>query len=742
MKPTSPSKAHGPKGEPNLLAGETSPYLLQHAFNPVPWHPWSEAAIAEARQRDVPLLVSTGYSTCYWCHVMERECFEDEEIARLMGKHFVCVKVDREQRPDLDALWMTACQVFTSITEGHASGGWPLHVFLEPKSLRPFFAGTYFPPRPMHGRSSFPELLGKISGAWFSMRSDIEAQAAELSRLVESQLKLRAQRRPLDDALQASTAQALLSYHDSINGGFGGAPKFPQPSLSLFLQTVGGDRADAALARTLDGMALGGVRDQLDGGFHRYAVDATWTVPHFEKMLYDQGQLLQLYARQAGRSGDPFLAQVTRELAEFLIGVMQTKSGGFMAAIDAEVDGREGLNYIWSRQEIQRTLELAGLKSEVALAVDAFAMEGSPNFRDPHHPEDEPKFVLQLRARPEKLAKELKVDLDQWSSRFDTLRKALLAERSRRPSPRQDATLIASWNGLAIEGLAEAGRLMKEPRWVEAATRAADDVMKQLAPTDGLVHRSVKDGKLSGPGYLEDYACLAAGLLALSQATKNPRWLERASEIVDAAWTKFWNSELGWVEALADESGRIASISAIDDGATPSGAGVITQCLVALAKLTGNTKWAERAWTTLDRASGDIAEKPTSAVRSLIAAGELGAILPGRVPGGSAKSPVNISLVPLNHSFDQFALRLDIDRGHHVLSDFDISARDQGVNLECRYPTAIRCTDGSLGYEGQVEVAVVVTRPRPTPRPLRLSVRLQVCTDRECLASEERLVEG
>ena len=761
----------------NSLANEKSPYLLQHAFNPVPWYPWGDAAIAQARLRDVPLLVSTGYSTCYWCHVMERECFENPDIARLMGEKFVCVKVDREQRPDLDALWMTACQVFTSITEGRSSGGWPLHVFLEPKSMRPFFAGTYFPPTPAHGRISFPQLLMRMSDAWLHKRADIEAQANELTRLVEQELQLAPLRKPLDEEMEINTVRALLTFHDAVNGGFGGAPKFPQPSLPLFLQAAAGEMAQFALVRTLDGMALGGVRDQLDGGFHRYAVDATWTVPHFEKMLYDQGQLLLLYARQAHVGGDEFFTAVTCELAEFLLDVMRLPSGGFMAAIDAEVDGREGLNYIWSKHEVTRALERAGLEKDVPLAVDAFGLSASPNFRDPHHPEDEPKFVLILRARPQELATKMNVELAQWWTRYNAVRQALLAERALRKSPRMDTTLIAGWNGLAIEGLAEAGRLCNQPRWIEAAARAADDVLTQLhsaqpssaatiskttAQSDTL-YRSAKDGVVSGPGFLEDYACFAAGLLALTRATNDPRWLAHATAIVQSACEKCWRADLGWVEALANDSGRILSISGIDDGAVPSGAGVITQCLVTLAQLTKNNSWAERAFVGLNRASGAIAQKPTSAARSLMAARELRVLLPGRVPGGAEPSPVRMQLVAMNHSFDEFELRLDIDAGHHVaaheiaaagasgavsesalpsVSGMDISARDTGVTLKCIFPNATHRSDGSQCYQGRVVILVSVITPRPTPRPLRLGVRMQICTDISCLAPEDRLIEG
>jgi uncharacterized protein YyaL (SSP411 family) len=487
--------------------------------------------------------------------------------------------------------------------------------------------------------------------------------------------------------------------------------------------------------------------------------------------------------------GDEFFTTVTRELAEFLLGVMRLPSGGFMAAIDAEVDGREGLNYIWSKHEVVRALQRAGLEKDVPLAVDAFGLDTSPNFRDPHHPEDEPKFVLVLRARPRLLAQKLNMELAQWSARYTAVRQALLAERALRKSPRMDHTLIAGWNGLAIEGLAEAGRLCNEPRWIEAAARAADDVLTQLnAPKDqhsrvnsnstnvsntaianDTLYRSAKDGIVSGPGFLEDYACFSAGLLALARATNDPRWLAHATAIVQSACEKFWRADLGWVEALANDSGRIAAIGGVDDGAVPSGAGVITQCLVTLTQLTRNKMWAERAFDGLDRASGAIAQKSTSAARSLMAARELRVLLPGRVPGGAAPSPVRLELVAMNHSFDEFELRIDIDAGYHVaapeivataaianasiaatpsatkipsLSGLDISARDSGVKLKCIFPKPTRRADDSACYQGKCVIQVSVITPRPTPRPLRLSVRMQVCTDISCLAPEDRLIEG
>jgi uncharacterized protein YyaL (SSP411 family) len=747
----SDAAADSPVASVNRLAGEPSAYLRQHAGNPVPWWPWCEAAIAEARQRDVPLLVSIGYSTCHWCHVMEHESFEDPGIAAVMDRHYVCVKVDREARPDLDAVWMTACQVFTAVTEGRPSGGWPLHVFLDPVSLQPFFAGTYFPPKPGMGRIAFPELLQRLALAWRDQRAQVLAQAAEIARLVRAEMELAAARRPVDAAVEAAAAQALVAFHDRVHGGFGGAPKFPQPSLLRFLQSREGDVAAAGVVhRTLERMALGGVRDQLDGGFHRYAVDAAWTVPHFEKMLYDQGQLLGVYAKAA--AGDAWLAQVANELADFMVGTMQASHGGFVAALDADTQGREGLTYVWNPQSTQQAMEAGGCGALGSLAVEAFGMDRAANFRDPHHPDDPPSWVLTLQDRPERLAVAAGRSLASWQEAMGQVRAAMLSARAKRAQPFMDDCVIAAWNGLAIEGLADAAVALKRPELAKAAARAAAFVMQSLVTPDGSLARCWRDGKASGAGYLEDLACMSLGLLSLHRATGDAAWLVHAKKLLSEAIDRCWSDEAGWMEAPADSAGRFAPVGGVDDGAVPSGAGAISEALVACAACTCDQHWADAAFRGLDRASGTLAERPTGSPRSLLAAAALRALQPTRVPGGSAApGPVRAELVALDRGGQRFELRLSIDAGHHVnahdpgdaaLVGLAAEPRDDGVRIEAAWPVGEAGPGGTRVHHGEVRVPIRLIAPQPAPRPLRLRVQWQCCTDTACLAPSESMVEA
>ena len=742
--------ADAPISPANRLRGERSAYLRQHAGNPVAWWPWGAEAVAEARRRDAPLLVSTGYSTCHWCHVMERECFENVAIAAVMDRHFVCVKVDREARPDLDAVWMSACQVFTAITEGRPSGGWPLHVFLTPDTLEPFFAGTYFPPEPGFGRIAFPDLVQRLALAWKERRDEVRAQASEIARLVRAEMALAETRRPLDEAVEADAARALVAFHDRVHGGFGGAPKFPQPSLLRLLQAREGDAAAAEVVhRSLERMAMGGVRDQLDGGFHRYAVDESWTVPHFEKMLYDQGQLLTLYARAA--AGDAFLARVAGELADFLIGVMREPHGGLVAALDADAAGREGAAHVWHPEQVEAALREGGCPEHLAMVVQAFGLERSANFRDPHHPHERPSWVLALDARPETLAARAGCFEPSWWKAFDRARAAMLASRARRPQPFRDDAVIAAWNGLAIEGLAEASIALGRADLRAAAERAAAFVLGSLRTVDGALARSWRDGAVSGAAYLEDHACLALGLLALHRAGGDARWLREAQGLLEAGVARFWSDEHGFVEAHADDLGRFAPVGGVDDGAVPSGAGAMCEALASCARATGGQRWADLAVRALERASGTIAERPTGSPCSLLAARALRSLTPPRAVGAPAEGPVHAELVALDAAGERFELRLRIEPGSHVnaheprvpgLVGLDARPRDEGVRIEASWPRGEATADGAFTHAGSVSIPIRVLAPRPTPRPLRLAVQWQCCTDRACLPPVEARVEA
>ena len=742
--------SESPSRPRNRLAGEGSAYLRQHAGNPVDWWPWGQEAIDEARRRDVPLLVSVGYSTCHWCHVMEHESFSNDAIAAVMDRHCVCVKVDREARPDLDAVWMTACQVFTAVTEGRPSGGWPLHVFLTPDTLEPFFAGTYYPPEPGFGRMAFPDLVQRLALAWKDRRDEVRAQASEIARLVRQEMDLSQERRPLDEALEDSAARALVAFHDRVHGGFGGAPKFPQPALLRFLQARSDDAAAAEVVhRSLERMAMGGVRDQLDGGFHRYAVDASWTVPHFEKMLYDQGQLLTVYARAA--NGDPFLARVTAELADFMLGVMREPHGGFVAALDADAAGREGSAHVWYPEQVESALAAGGCPEHLAMIVQAFGLEKSANFRDPHHPQERPSWVLALQDRPETLAARAGCFESPWWIAFDRARAAMRTMRGTRPQPFRDDAVIAAWNGLAIEGLAEASIALKRRDLLEAGERAAAFVLGSLRVTDGGLARSWRAGAVSGPAYLEDHACLALGLLALHRAGGDGRWLREAETLLEVAVGRFWSDAHGFVEAPADSLGRIAPIGGVDDGAMPSGAGAACEALARCSVEGGAARWADRAVQALERASGTIAARPTGSPHSLLAARTLRRMVSPRVPGAVAAGPVTAELVALDGAGERFELRLRIAAGHHVnahdpgvesLAGLDAQPRDDGVQIEVAWPTGEAHAHGARVHEGRVTVPIRVLAPRPTPRPLRLAVRWQCCSERECLAPEIRHLEA
>ena len=776
----------------NQLASEGSAYLRQHAGNPVPWWAWGESAIDDARRRDVPLLVSIGYSTCHWCHVMEHECFMHADIAAIMGEHFTCVKVDREARPDLDSVWMTTCQVFTALTEGHPSGGWPLHVFLDPQTLRPFFAGTYFPPTPGMGRIAFPELLQGLSNAWKNKRAEVQAQGDEIARLVKAEMELAQSRRPLDAAVHAQAAQALVRFHDRVHGGFGGAPKFPQPSLLRFLQSCAQDAAaQMVVRRTLECMARGGVRDQLDGGFHRYAVDASWTVPHFEKMLYDQGQLLSVYAAHVRTNPqDAWLAQVTNELADFMLASMRDASdkqsanemhgshnmpnataplaaqktttapqphAAFIAAIDADAAGKEGTFHLWNPEHMEEALQRAGCAELLPLALRTFGLQSPANFRDPHHPLDAPSWVLTLSEQPEMTAKSAEISLNNFHAAMRRVREVLLHYREIRPHPFVDDGVIAAWNGLAIEGLAEASIAVGRPELAQAAADAATSVSALLRMPDGTLARSWRNGVVTGSAYLEDLACFSLGLLALHRATKLEAWLALAKQTLSQAITQCWSDSDGWLEAPADALGRFTQVGGVEDGAVPSGAGAVSEALVACAMQSGEFHWADAAFAGLDRASGTIAERPTSSPRSLLAAAALRVLQPNRIPGGQPAGPVCAQLVALDHGGENFELQIMIAKGHHVnahdvgvptLIGLTATARDVGVRIEVAWPQGelhhggARVHHGGAADDAIVRVPIRLLVPQPAPRPLRLEIGWQCCTDSQCLPPQQTQVEA
>ena len=546
----------------NRLVAATSPYLLQHAENPVEWWPWSAEALAEARRRDVPILLSVGYAACHWCHVMAHESFEDPGTAELMNENFVNIKVDREERPDIDAVYMAATQAMTG------QGGWPMTCFLTPDA-EPFHCGTYYPPVPRMGTPSFQQMLLAVARAWRDRREELSEGAGRIAA------ELAQQTGPLpelavDADLVAEAVSKLEGEADRVNGGFGGAPKFP-PSMVLEFLLRHHERTGSADALSLvedcaEAMSRGGMYDQLAGGFARYSVDASWTVPHFEKMLYDNALLLRVYAHLARLTGSSRAREVARLTGDFLLDRLGTKEGGFAASLDADTLGEEGLTYVWTRGELSVALG----EKDGAWAAELFGVTPAGTF-------ERSASVLQLRQEPDD------------PERYQRVRRALLANRDERPQPERDDKVIAAWNGLAIGALCEAGVALDKSRWLEAAERAARFVL-DVHLVDGRLRRSSRDGRVGAAvGVLEDYGAFADGLLALHQATGDPRWLSEATALLDIALDRFAVEDTpgAYHDTADDAEPLVQRPSERGDNASPSGASALAGALVTASVLVG-----------------------------------------------------------------------------------------------------------------------------------------------------------
>ncbi len=580
----------------NRLRDETSPYLLQHQHNPVDWYPWGEEAFARARALDRPIFLSVGYSACHWCHVMERESFEDEATARRMNEQFVCIKVDREERPEVDQLYQGAVQLM------RRSGGWPLTAFLTP-DRKPFFAGTYFPPSDRLGLPALGRVLDSVARAFRERRAEIERSAQELSRGVGELLRLGLESEPSD--LEASdvirAGERLAASIDARDGGFGGAPKFPHPDALEAMLRAHRRGADPAVLRgallSLRRMAEGGLCDQLGGGFHRYSVDATWSVPHFEKMLYDNALLLHAYAEAFQLTCEPVHARAAAGIAAWLEREMLTAEGGFASSLDADSDGREGLTYVFDPREVESALgpDLA------SLACARFGVDAQGNFEGG-------KTVLHLARSVDELANERRQPATDVEAELERCRLLLLEARARRPSPGRDDKVLAGWNGLAIRGLARAARAFGRPEWLALARAAADFCLASMMDGDSLF-RSFRAGRRSLPGLLEDYGDLADGLVELSMACFEPRYLQAAAALADRAVALFWD-ERAQAFLAAPRGGLDADAYSLNDDAWPSGASSLCHALVQLSALLARPELLELAGRYFARMRSAMLENP------------------------------------------------------------------------------------------------------------------------------------
>jgi uncharacterized protein YyaL (SSP411 family) len=771
-----------PPHRENRLARETSPYLLQHARNPVDWYPWGPEAFERARAVDRPIFLSVGYSACHWCHVMERESFEDEEIARYLNEHFICIKVDREERPDVDQLYMAAVQAF------QGRGGWPMSVFLTPDG-RPFYGGTYYPARDRDGIEGFEGLLRRVVEAWRDHRPRLEHDADAVARHVRraTAATAEARRAPLSRSMIADGVARLADQFDPQFGGFGfdptapDRPKFPEAAKLLFFleqqarepgRSVLLVRPDAALPSprmmveaTLDHLRRGGIRDQIGGGYHRYSVDRAWVVPHFEKMLYDNALLALVYLRAFELDGDPRWRREAEDIFAFVAREMTGPEGGFHSALDAEADGREGEPYAWSRAEIAAVLTDP---EDLKIVSHVYGLNEPPNFEGDRY------VLLMPQGLPES-AKALSMAPEALEKRLATLRATLLEARRARPQPALDDKILTAWNGLMIAAYAEGYRVLKDEAYRQAAGRAADFLLARLRDGDGRLLRTYRDGRAKLPAYLDDYAALIFGLLRLHAATGDPDRQAQARALADRMIADFADEAGGgFFFTAGDHEALLARPKDPYDNAMPSGNALAVLALIDLAGLTGETGYLGIAGRALDAFSPALARTPTGVPTLLVALGRYLDARPDADEGRAAPAAATIddplglgtnrALVTAEAAVDPMArivpgaafhviLTLKIADGWHLYANpagapnvkptvVELAANRDLELVSVNYPAGARkvlggATEPLAVYEGRLTIQARVRVADDAPRgPLAATLRMryQACDDRACLA--------
>jgi uncharacterized protein len=609
---------HAPTAHPNRLIRETSPYLLQHAYNPVDWYPWGPEALARAAAEDKPILLSVGYSACHWCHVMAHESFEDPEIAGLMNELFINIKVDREERPDIDAIYMEAVQAMTG------GGGWPMTVFLTPDG-KPFYGGTYFPPVARYNMPGFPQLLTAISEAWQNRRQELLSAGERLADALNRTAMLQASDAPLDEALLERATDKMYRSFDKVEGGFGGAPKFPQPMNLDFLLQRYLQRDDALLLQavtvTLTKMACGGMYDQLGGGFHRYSTDDEWLVPHFEKMLYDNAQLARTYLHAWQVTGDTFYRRITEETLDYVLREMTSPEGAFYSTQDADSEGKEGKFFVWMQDEI---VSLLG-PEDGRLAAGYWGMTQRGNWREGGVGAN----ILHVRRPVEVVAADLGVTPERLTEAIERGRKVLFEARESRVHPGRDEKVLAEWNGLMLHAFAEAAAVLGRGDYLQAARRNAEFLLTEMRDNSAKgvrLHRTWKAGeggqraKLNG--YLEDYGAVALGLLTLYEVTFELRWLRAAVSLADEILDRFHDRmNAGFFQTAADHEKLVARRKDFVDSAVPGGNSLATDLLLRLGKLLDRPGYVEAAAGSLSLMAEGMGEQPLAFGRLLSALG-------------------------------------------------------------------------------------------------------------------------
>ncbi|MSR65374.1 MAG: thioredoxin domain-containing protein [Verrucomicrobiae bacterium] len=593
--------------KPNRLAKEKSPYLLQHAYNPVDWYPWGKEAFERARTENKPIFLSVGYSTCHWCHVMEHESFENEEIAAVMNKHFVCIKVDREERPDVDKIYMTAVQAMTG------SGGWPMSVFLTP-DLKPFFGGTYWPPTAKYGRAGFKEILERVHEVWEQKHEDVLKSSEQLGAQLEAHMSVQSAPGSLDDHTLTDAYHEIANQYDETYGGFGNAPKFPRPvSLNFLVRyhaRAGDKKALEMVQHTLKKMALGGMYDQLGGGFHRYSVDQKWLVPHFEKMLYDNAQLVCSYLEAYQITRDPFYADVARDVLRYVMRDMTHKGGGWYSAEDADSEGVEGKFYVWTLDEVNQILG----PDDAKVLSFVYEVSSGGNFEHGWSILNEVHSVKEAAGEFKKNDAEIKQILAHSKGK-------LFAVRSKRIRPHLDDKILTAWNGLMLSAFARAHQVLDDRQYLDAALKNAGWVWSNLydAKTHRL-HRRWREGEVGGAAILDDYAFLIQGLIDLYEASFDPKWLTRAIELQETQNKLFYDAKDSGFFMTTGEDASILSRPKEDyDGAEPSGNSISVLNLLRLAQFTDNAGYREMADKTLHLFGERLRKIPQVAPQMLVA---------------------------------------------------------------------------------------------------------------------------
>lgn len=789
------SQTEGKKHPANRLARETSPYLLLHSHNPVDWYPWGPEAFEKARKENKPIFLSIGYSSCFWCHVMERKVFMNETLAKYMNEHFVCIKVDREERPEIDDIYMTALMIYLQAAGSDQGGGWPLSMFLTPAG-KPIAGGTYFPPETENGQRGFGDVMKIIDKAWTDDRKSVEENAEMFAREVGRNMKPRfgLENIPLERGLVDAAALAIRESADLTYGGVDfdlenpDTAKFPVPVKLGFLQfdvrRNGNKESEKVLDLTLEHIARGGIRDHLGGGFHRYSTDRQWLVPHFEKMLYDQAQLADLYLEAFRQTNNPEYRTATEETLNFVLRELRDKQGGFYSALDAETDGVEGQYYVWDNAEVEKLLD----PEPATLFGTAYGLDEPKHF--------EHGYVLHRSQSWEQLAEAQKTSVTELQMRLAPLKKQLLEARSQRKPLLKDDKILTSWNGLMIRTLAKAGQDLKQPQYQRAAEEAAMFVLSHLRDDQGHLQRTYRAGQGKLNAYLDDYAFLIEGLLAIYDATKDQKWLNASQRLMDQQIEQFWDEKGdGFYFTAHHHEELIARIKQADDTVIPSGNSVSVRNLIRLASLTGDDKYRTLAEKTLKLFAPPLKERPRGMANMALALGEfldhpnvaaartqipanpnppksesqilqVAAESPAPEEGQkreivTAKAYLNVDKLPPGGTCE-IVVFLDIEEGWHIntnparpenLIPTKLTvASNTGVTLDkVSYPKGKPFQIEGFDEPAQVYEKQAVLRGRltipadvngATSDSLEISIKYQPCNDQQCLAPKTAKLTG